>query len=126
MRKSPRLITKIKLWLNVKISHLLLFVETHSRKMATHTGNTPLTENANNNGEIFFNQPKSLKRFLDRYLRQRNALIATTIILFLICIVLLVCFIVLKRKEGITTEGLCNSLGCIATAAGKGNVFLDL
>ncbi|CAB3992487.1 endothelin-converting enzyme homolog isoform X1, partial [Paramuricea clavata] len=88
--------------------------------MASHTGNTPLAENSDyNNGEIFFNQPKSLKRVLDRYVRQRNTFLATTVLLFVACIVLLVCFIVLKRTENSASpaDGICNSLGCISNVA---------
>jgi hypothetical protein len=90
--------------------------------MASHTGNTPLAENSDyNNGEIFFNQPKSLKRVLDRYVRQRNTFLATTVLLFVACIVLLVCFIVLKRTESsaLPADGICNSLGCISNVAGR-------
>ena len=97
--------------------------------MASHTGHTPLTETAdNNNGEIFFNQPKSLKRALDRYVRQRNTFIATTVLLFVVCVVLLVCFIVLKPSGGESDgddspmDGFCNSPACISKAAGKSRV----
>ncbi len=90
--------------------------------MSSHSGKTPLAENSdNNNGEVFFSQLKSLKTVLDRYVRQRNTLLATTVLLFLICIVLLVCFVVLKRRESSVSsvDGVCNSLGCIFNAAGR-------
>ena len=93
--------------------------------MASHTGHTPLTETAdNNNGEIFFNQPKSLKRALDRYVRQRNTFIATTVLLFVVCVVLLVCFILLKPSDGDDSpvDGFCNSPACISKAAGRSHV----
>lgn len=90
--------------------------------MASHTGSTPLAENLeNNDGEIFFNQPKSLKRVLDHYVRQRNTFLAATVLLFVACIVLLVCFIVLKRSEdNFSPSGrVCNTLRCTTNAAGR-------
>ena len=89
--------------------------------MASHTGNTPLTDESNSNGEIFFNQPKSLKKVLDRYVRQRNTFLATTVLLFIACIVLLVCFIVIKHREtdDSRTNVVCNTLGCITNSAGR-------
>ena len=94
--------------------------------MASHTGHTPLAETAdNNNGEIFFNQPKSLKRALDRYVRQRNTFLATTVLLFVVCVVLLVCFVVLKSDDSdyvSTVDRFCNSPACISKAAGRPGV----
>lgn len=86
--------------------------------MASHTGNTPLTEeSSNNNGDIFFNQPKSLKRVLDRHVRQRNILLATTVVLFIAFIVLLVCFFVLKTNTH--SDEVCKTPECISNAAGR-------
>lgn len=83
-------------------------------------GNMPLTgDGLNNNGDVAFEKPKAFERIVKRFVRQRNALIVASTVLFVACIVLLVCLLLKHDEESSFPAHVCTSVSCMEKASGK-------